>query len=403
MPQLPPLAALLGVLPTDAVRNAISQCWSDLLAALCDTFRLDGAATLGSQDKDFAYQPGGVIRLGRWMTEAHRSERYPIVKFVGDGERQRRFWFMSQVLQPAGASQADADRLAPELLRHAFAALLTAAPNLSWLQREQQEVEGGTAEGLRIFVPELALRRPEALFRCCRTGHVWPRSVLGLAPHRGCDDLRPVCSVELDADPRVGRLRTEFRSGADGIFDQALWAEEHTAQLSPGENRRLQELFKQGARNILSSTTTLELGIDIGGLCAVLLGNAPPGLANYLQRAGQAGRRADGSAAVVTFCHARPFDHEVFRRFGDYLGSDLRVPRVLLDRERIAQRHANALLLGEFFREITPAGSAAGAMTAYGRMGPFCGVFVPAYWESKTVGKPQPQPSSKPHSLPAVP
>lgn len=56
-----------------------------------------------------------------------------------------------------------------------------------------------------------------------------------------------------------------------------LWGEEHSAQLSPEENKRRQFLFKDGARNLLSSTTTMELGIDIGGLNGVVLGNVPPG------------------------------------------------------------------------------------------------------------------------------
>ena len=45
----------------------------------------------------------------------------------------------------------------------------------------------------------------------------------------------------------------------------------------------------------------MELGIDIGGLNGVLLGNVPPGPANHRQRAGRAGRRSDGSAVVVTY------------------------------------------------------------------------------------------------------
>ena len=147
-----------------------------------------------------------------------------------------------------------------------------------------------------------------------------------------------------------GGRRQEYRDSR--IFKMGLWAEEHSAQLDPKENRRLQDLFKAGVRNILSSTTTLELGIDIGGLNGVLMGNVPPGKANYLQRAGRAGRRADGSSVVTTFSRPRPFDREVFRRVGDYLGTPLRRPVVFLDRERVTRRHLHAFLLGEFFSSV---------------------------------------------------
>src|SRR6185436_12993082 len=133
------------------------------------------------------------------------------------------------------------------------------------------------------------------------------------------------------------------------VFSLGVWSEEHSAQLSPYQNRRLQGLFKAGVRNILSSTTTMELGIDIGGLHAVLMSNVPPGKANYLQRAGRAGRRADGSSIVITFARPRPFDREVFQRLGDYLDRALRRPRVFLNRDRVVRRHLHALLLGRFF------------------------------------------------------
>jgi len=165
-----------------------------------------------------------------------------------------------------------------------------------------------------------------------------------------------------------------------------LWAEEHSAQLSPQENRRLQDLFKGGIRNILSSTTTMELGIDIGGLNGVLLGNVPPGPANHRQRAGRAGRRSDGSAVVVTYSRDSEYEREVFRRFGEFLKRELRKPTVFLDRDRIIRRHLNAVLLSDFLRSQQP--SRTGAMHAYGRMGAFCGVNTPLPWRQAAESKP---------------
>ena len=221
---------------------------------------------------------------------------------------------------------------------------------------------------------------------------VWTRSALGWAPVEGClGSLKTISSVQLDQDARWGRARREFKESS--IFDQGLWAEEHSAQLSPHENRRLQDLFKLGIRNILSSTTTMELGIDIGGLNGVLLGNVPPGPANHRQRAGRAGRRSDGSAVVVTYARDSEYDREVFRRFGDFLKRDLRKPTVFVKRQRIIGRHLHAVLLSEFLRSKQP--PTTGAMHAYGRMGAFCGVDTfPDYWRRNSGPKPVWSPSN---------
>ncbi len=394
--QLKPSAQFLGALPTDVMRESVSRYWTDLLASLCDTLRTDGAVTLGDELDD-TYNFGRLL-IGRWASaDDERGAR--LVRFIGATNRQRRRRFAAAVLKSCGMSDSQQAEAASEgLLRSCFNQLLEVARHnsLSWLVIGQRQAQGNKAvDAIRLDFFGLGLRRPATLFRCRTTGHVWPRNVAGCAPDTGCEGtLEPVESGDLDNDPRLGRRRREYIDSP--IFRMGLWAEEHSAQLDPKENRRLQDLFKAGIRNILSSTTTLELGIDIGGLNGVLMSNVPPGKANYLQRAGRAGRRADGSSIVTTFSRSRPFDREVFQRIGDYLDVPLRQPVVFLDRERVVRRHLHAFLLGEFFRSVYGPGSHVGAMDAYGRMGRFCGKPQAARWDR---GRPEllvPEPDSGP-------
>jgi len=51
--------------------------------------------------------------------------------------------------------------------------------------------------------------------------------------------------------------------------------------------------------DLLSVTTTMEAGVDIGGLRAVMMANMPPMRFNYQQRVGRAGRRRDPLAVAL--------------------------------------------------------------------------------------------------------
>ena len=369
---------LVGTLPREDERRKLQQCWSDLIASLCDTLRTDGAVTLGD-DVDDSYSFGRVL-IGRWA--ADKDERgAPLIRFTGVTPKQRRRRFAESVLRECGLDYTDARDKSSELLSAAFSQLFELAEaNCLWLESaKRQSRNGGAVNAIRIKFEALGLRTPLKTYLCETTGHVWVRSVLGCAPEFGSESsLQEVTQTQLDANPRFGRQRRDLQSL--NIFRMGLWSEEHSAQLAPGENRRLQELFKAGIRNVLSSTTTMELGIDIGGLNGVLMGNVPPNKANYMQRAGRAGRRADGSSAVVTFARPRPFDREVFRRIGDFLDSPIRRPVVFLDRERIVHRHIHAFFLGRFFGILYGPEASVGAMRAFGNMGEFCKLPLPMRW-----------------------
>jgi hypothetical protein len=101
-----------------------------------------------------------------------------------------------------------------------------------------------------------------------------------------------------------------------------LHAEELTGQTDqedkPSRQRRFQDVFLPNeipqveGIDLLSVTTTMEAGVDIGGLLAVMLANVPPERFNYQQRVGRAGRRGSGVSLAVTLCRGRSHDSYYF-------------------------------------------------------------------------------------------
>lgn len=379
---LPLPSSFAGQLPSDEIRNKLAGIWPDVLAALLDTVRADRAVDWSKEEAGRKWN-GESPLYGRWSTRSKNG--WTARRFIGDDSRPRdtlqlRLWFAKTLLAAAHCPEV----FSRPLLEAAFDQLYEGAAKqqLPWLRCKLHEVSRSESDrALQILLDRLRLRSPNKLYRCPGTGTLWPRMIFGWAPLRGClGSLEKITHTDADIDRRWGRARRELRESL--IFSMGLWGEEHSAQLSPEENKRRQFLFRDGARNLLSSTTTMELGIDIGGLNGVVLGNVPPGRANHMQRAGRAGRRADGSSIVVTFARNRAFDREVFVRFRDFLGRSLRRPLVFLDRPRFVRRHLHAMLLAEFFSPMQS--DQAGAMDAYSNMGNLCGVDTPPKWSGST-------------------
>ncbi len=132
--------------------------------------------------------------------------------------------------------------------------------------------------------------------------------------------------------------------------------EEHTAQLDSIKGREYQDQFRDGRINVLSCSTTFEMGIDLGDLQAVVMSNVPPTVANYRQRAGRAGRRASGIAFILTWASERPHDQTYFRAPGEIIRGHMPVPHIALENPFILKRHVNAILLSAYLRYRREAG-----------------------------------------------
>ncbi|MBQ8444981.1 MAG: DUF1998 domain-containing protein [Opitutales bacterium] len=127
---------------------------------------------------------------------------------------------------------------------------------------------------------------------------------------------------------------------------------EHSAALTTKEREELESKFKSFDVNILSCTTTMEMGIDLGDLSAVLLRNLPPDISNYQQRVGRAGRRGQATPVAVTILRNRRFDLLVGKNIqGDFLLKQPSMPIVKIQNPVILRRHQNALILAEYLKE----------------------------------------------------
>jgi ATP-dependent helicase YprA (DUF1998 family) len=129
-----------------------------------------------------------------------------------------------------------------------------------------------------------------------------------------------------------------------------LTANEHTAQWTAKEAANVQNQFIQGKINVLSCSTTFELGVDVGDLQAVLMRNMPPTTANYIQRAGRAGRRTDSAAYVLTFAQRRSHDLNYYTNPETMVSGKIKPPTAVLSNEKIIRRHLHSVVFSAFFR-----------------------------------------------------
>lgn len=132
----------------------------------------------------------------------------------------------------------------------------------------------------------------------------------------------------------------------------SIVTEEHSAQLDQKALQKYEKRFKEDKDiNILNCSTTMEMGVDIGGITSVAMNNVPPHPANYLQRTGRAGRRGETRATAYTLCKNNPHEQMVFLNSSWAFTTNINPPYITLNSEQIVQRHINAYLLSLFLNK----------------------------------------------------
>ena len=271
-----------------------------------------------------------------------------------DGQKGK-FAAMATVLGDKAAQKVFWDQWSPELLK--------------WFTEDT----GGGGRRLRGNQVTLMFEGPWAHCVNCKSVH---RPTSGLSHCLDCGGTG-VRALDPDSDLVFLARKGFYRKAVTEALEvpprqpMALIAAEHTAQLNAPQNEDVfskaeeNELLFQDIRlerdgvrataiDVLSSTTTMEVGIDIGALSGVALRNMPPSRANYQQRSGRAGRRGNAVATVVAFGSADSHDEHYFSEPDGMIRGDVVDPILTLDNADIVRRHIRAFLLQNYHQDRIP-------------------------------------------------
>lgn len=199
-------------------------------------------------------------------------------------------------------------------------------------------------------------------YHCKKCSGVFPFNLWGHCAHCGNESVAEMSKNDFSRFDfwRVPVL--EAIDGKENALMTRINTEEHTAQLSHKDQQQEMwsktenyEMMFQNVNvddskpvDILSCTTTMEVGIDIGSLTAVGLRNIPPMRENYQQRAGRAGRKSAAISTIVTFTDNGPHDSHYFNNPAQIISGDVRKPWIDTDNYKILHRHLNMMAITKY-------------------------------------------------------
>lgn len=223
-------------------------------------------------------------------------------------------------------------------------------------------------------------------YRCNACTYLSPMTFRNLCA--SCGSAR-VIRVQQGKDEYLRARKAFWRDPVERAFagvesPMTIDVQEHTAQLgyrdlgdleatTESYERRFRDILIGGELSIdvLSCTTTMEVGIDIGSLVAVGLRNMPPSRHNYQQRAGRAGRRGSAVSTVVTFAQNNPHDSYLFDHPKELISGPPKLTGLDVENPALIKRHAYAELFQEFFEQTVVRRGRSNIFATLGDTAPF--------------------------------
>jgi len=322
-----------------------NEVWT-LIALLLETLRQQGVTTfpdhLDPKDEEFAPRNKAFF-VRKDQTDSSAG----ILSWIPTRGSNRRLDLLDRLLRQCVPTLTSEERLhiAKETLNGLWRHLTE--PGSCWSDHlvSENRPRHGIVYRLSHEFWELVPLKEGSIYRCSRCRAFASLNLREVCPIHGCEGRMRLHTFEA-----LEREENHYRMLYLSMLPIPLAAEEHTAQWTSDEAGKVQERFIHGDINVLSCSTTFELGVDVGELQAVLMRNVPPTTANYVQRAGRAGRRTDSAAFALTYAQRRSHDFTHYKDPKRIVAGRVDPPRIMLANEKIVRRHMQAVLLASFFR-----------------------------------------------------
>jgi ATP-dependent helicase YprA (DUF1998 family) len=321
-----------------------------LFQALIDNFRNEAAITLPIPNLQDPLIFGFIRNQTSFVIANAGAEQLnwlPTKRSNGTYHSNRRAHLLKKVIK-AKTGQEPNDQRIEEILAHIWEAFTDGNSPFYNLFAHNHD---GSLQLKHDCIRLIPLSEGDVYYQCEKSKIITHRNVAGVSPiFRYDSQLQQRILRQRGGEERDVLIDNHYRKIYQEITPQPLVSKEHTAQLKSTEAAQVQQQFLKGQVNVLSCSTTFELGVDVGSLETVFLKNVPPSPANYIQRAGRAGRRLSSTAFVLTFCLRRSHDLKHFLKPVDIIKGEIRVPRVSIVNEKIVRRHIHSVAFAAFWK-----------------------------------------------------
>lgn len=327
--------------------NLSADEFQNLINIILDSYRYQGAISFPNNiiQTDEAFEPRNREVYFKLEDSGIAKDKTVLSQLPKEKSENRRSNIIKRILIKNGVPKDEAKIKAKKILKDILIRLDKVF--ISKGIYEEFEVKPfGIVKRLDYKKINISLgNKSKTIYFCSRCGKVTTNNIKNICPEFRCEGAL----IEFNIN-QINKYKY-YRELYDDLELKPMISKEHTAQLTSTTASNLQRSFEEGRINVLSCSTTFEMGVDVGQLEAILMRNVPPETSNYIQRAGRAGRRGSSTAFVVTFARRRSHDLNYFNNPEKIISGVIKAPYLETKNERIVKRHMNSVIFAYFFKK----------------------------------------------------